>query len=203
MPNMEHHDYPDFNAPDRQWSVIGSRRGIMTNEYFRPDEVPADERGPRARSWVWVDELLLPAEGAAAAEILADAHGPHEYSGYDLHVRKQPVLTAFSRHDHLIIPDLDLDTAGEQTGSVILGTHFMWTRRNQHIAGFDKFFESVELRDNGPRHDMAVYAFVGILRVLLESLDHKLVCREQQPYSLEDRFLRLRPSAAGELEPLG
>lgn len=202
MPNMEHHDYPDFNAPGRRWSVIGSRRGILTNDYFRPDEVPVGETGPRARSWVWVDELLLTAAGVTPPEILTDAHGPHEYSGYELHVRKQPVLTAFSRHDHLIIPDLDLDADGEQTVSIVIGTHFIWTRRNQHIAGFDKFFESAELKENGPRHDTAVYAFVGILRVLLESLDHKLVRREQQTYSLEDRFLRRQPNAAGEWSEL-
>lgn len=199
MPYMEHHDYPDFDAPDRRWSVIGSRRGILTNEYFRPDEIPRDEVGPRTRSWVWVDELLLTADGGSSPEILVDAHGPHEYSGYDLHVRKQPVLTAFSQHDHLIIPDLDLDTAGDQTVSIVIGTHFIWTRRNQHIAGFERFFESDELKDNGPRHDTAVYAFVGILRVLLESLDHKLVRREQQTYSLEDRFLRRQPNAGDEL----
>lgn len=186
MGGPRHHDFPTLEPNGRKWSIVGSRLGVLTNEYFRPDDVPKEERGPRARSWVWIDEMLL---GDGQAEVLTDAHSPHQYSGYELHVRKQPVLTAFSRHDHLIIPDLDLDTDGDQTVSIILGTHFIWTRRNQPIAAFDAFLESAELRDNAPNHDTAAYAFVGILRVLLDSLDRNLNRREQQTYSLEGRFL--------------
>lgn|GEM_PF-2225393 len=183
---MQHHDYPDITKTGRQWSVMGSRAGTLTTEYFHPDK----SDGIRSRSWLWVDELLLTPDGGEPPPILTDAHGPHEYSGYELHVRKQPVLTAFSHHDHLIIPDLDLDQEGDQTVSIVIRTHFIWTRRNQRIAGFDRFLASHELKENAPTHETAVYAFVGILRVLLESLDHNLIRREQQTYSLEDRFLR-------------
>src|SRR5436305_10679028 len=102
MPSVQHHDYPDFTAPGRRWKVIGSRRGKLTNEYFLPEEEDNLNAGPPKSSWVWVDELLLTLEGGEPPEILIDAHGRHEYSGYDLHVRKQPVVTAFSRHDHII-----------------------------------------------------------------------------------------------------
>lgn len=186
---MHHRDYPDLTIKGRTWNVFGSRHGEATVEFFRPDETHARGNGPRRRSWVWVDELLDPLPGGEAPDILTDAHSPHEYSGYELHVRKQPVITTFATHDHLIIPDLDVDMEGDQTVSIILHTDFIWTRRSQAIPGLDRFLSHEELRDRGPEHETAVYAFIGILRVLLESLDRTLMLRERQTYDLEDYFL--------------
>ena len=102
-----HHErhYPDVSLAGRRWSIIGSRFGELTREFFKPDGAAPSESSKRPRSWIWIDELLDDPD----ANILTDAHSPHEYSGYDLHVRKQPVITTFDTHDHLIIPDLDVE----------------------------------------------------------------------------------------------
>ena len=63
--------------------------GKPVREFFRPDEYTLDGEGNR--SWLWVDETI-----PDSSTILKDAHSPHEYSGYDLHVRKQPVITKFT-----------------------------------------------------------------------------------------------------------
>ncbi len=178
-------DYPDTSLPGRIWNIVGSRFGEPTREFFNPDDLHRPDGSKRERSWLWVDEQI----DDSSANILTDAHSPHEYSGYELHVRKQPVITTFETHDHLIIPDLDVETEGDQTVSIIVHTDFIWTRRSQQIDGFDRLLQSAELWKRGPVHDTAVYAFVGILRVLLEGLDHQLMFRERQTYAIEELFL--------------
>lgn len=188
---MHHRDYPDMSGTDRTWTVFGSRAGEVTTEFFRPDEVASHDGEPRRRPWVWVDEYVPVREGDDVPKtILVDAHCPHEYSGYDLHVRKQPVITTFATHDHLIIPDLDIETPGNQTVSMILHTDFIWTRRAEEIVRLTELMQSSDLHDRAAQHETAVYAFVGILRVMLGSLEQQLVRRERQTYALEDRYLQ-------------
>jgi Mg2+ and Co2+ transporter CorA len=134
--------------------------------------------------WLWIDEVV------PHAELLAGVHSPHEYSGYDLHVRKQPVMAQFVHHDHLIIPDLDCETEGEQTISLIVYPDFIWTRRSQAIKGFDGLLDSTDFKTHAIQHKTTAYVFVGILRVMLNSLNQQLLRNERQTYALEDTFLQ-------------
>lgn len=181
---MPHH-YPDLSAA-HTWHFLGCRGGQLTREFFRPDE--DNQAHPERTSWLWVDELI-PAGDSVQAAILEGSHSPHEYSGYDLHVRKQPVITKFTDHDHLIIPDLDTETPGDQTLSIIFYTDFIWTRRSERIKDLDTLLNSAEFVDRTMQHHTAVYAFTGILRVMLDSLNRQLLRNERQTYALEDLFL--------------
>jgi hypothetical protein len=123
---MEQHthdrDFPNVSGAGRTWKVVGSRFGEMTREFLCRIARSCQRMRNVGRSWIWVDELVH-----GDSDILTDAHSPHEYSGYDLHVRKQPVLTTFATHDHLIIPDLDVEADGDQTVSIIVHTDMIWT----------------------------------------------------------------------------
>jgi Mg2+ and Co2+ transporter CorA len=122
--------------------------------------------------------------------LLEGIHSPHEYSGYDLHVRKQPVITQFIHHDHLIIPDLDCETEGEQSISIVIYPDFIWTRRSQPIKGLDALLQSADFKSHAMQHKTTAYVFVGILRVMLNSLNQQLLRNERQTYALEDMFLQ-------------
>jgi len=179
---MLQHHYPDLTAT-HTWRFLGSKVGQLSEEFFQPDVLNANHAGKK--SWLWIDELVPSAEA-----ILEGVHSPHEYSGYDLHVRKQPVITKFTNHDHLIIPDLDAEVAGDQTVSIIVYTDFIWTRRSDKIAGLDDLLDSVEFKERILTHETAAYAFTGILRVMLDSLNQQLLLNERQTYAIEDLFLQ-------------
>ncbi len=179
---MLKHHYPDVHAA-HIWRFLGAKAGQLTDEFFQPHLINAVATGKK--SWLWVDELIPQAEN-----ILQGVHSPHEYSGYDLHVRKQPVITKFLDHDHLIIPDLDTEMAGDQTVSIILYTDFIWTRRSDKITGLDELLDSEEFKERATSHETAVYAFTGILRVMLDSLNQQLLRNERQTYAMEDVFLQ-------------
>jgi hypothetical protein len=100
--------YPNFTqAYTRHY--IGCQSGNWWKQFF---ELPLEQFAQD--DWLWIDEVV------PHAELLAGVHSPHEYSGYDLHVRKQPVMAQFVHHDHLIIPDLDCETEGEQSISIVI-----------------------------------------------------------------------------------
>lgn len=179
---MSQHHYPDLTAP-HIWRFLGSKAGHLSDDFFQPDVLNANHAGKK--SWLWIDELIPSNEA-----ILQGIHSPHEYSGYDLHVRKQPVITKFTDHDHLIIPDLDTEMSGDQTVSIILYTDLIWTRRSEKIAGLDGLLNSAEFQERALSHTTAVYAFTGILRVMLESLNQQLLRNERQTYAIEDLFLQ-------------
>ncbi len=179
---MLQHHYPDLIAT-HTWRFLGSKAGQLSEEFFQPDVLNTQNTG--RKSWLWIDELVPSNEA-----ILQGVHSPHEYSGYDLHVRKQPVITKFTNHDHLIIPDLDAEVAGDQTVSIIVYTDFIWTRRSDKIKGLDDLLDSVEFKERVLTHETAAYAFTGILRVMLDSLNQQLLLNERQTYAMEDLFLQ-------------
>lgn len=179
---MLQHHYPDVSVPHR-WRFLGSKAGQLTEEFFQPETL--NIANAAKKSWLWIDELV-PSSDA----ILQGAHSPHEYSGYDLNVRKQPVITKFTNHDHLIIPDLDAEVAGDQTISIIVYTDFIWTRRCDKITGLDHLLDSIEFKERIVTHETAAYAFTGILRVMLDSLNQQLMLNERQTYAMEDLFLQ-------------
>ena len=88
---MLKHHYPDLTVA-HTWRFLGSKAGQLSEEFFQPDVLNANHA--EKKSWLWIDELVPSAEA-----ILQGVHSPHEYSGYDLHVRKQPVITKFTNHD--------------------------------------------------------------------------------------------------------
>ncbi len=187
--------FPDVSLP-HVWRCLGMKDGKPVREFFRPDEYTLDGEGNR--SWLWVDETI-----PDSSTILKDAHSPHEYSGYDLHVRKQPVITKFTNHDHLIIPDLDAETPGDQAVSIIVYTDFIWTRHSGNISGLDALFQSDEFLDRASQHGTAVYAFIGILRVMLDSLNRELLRNERQTYAMEDLFLQRERGSRPDFEREG
>ena len=117
---MTHH-YPDLSLPYER-HYLGQYQG-QTKIVF---ELPSSNQ--QGKTWLWIDEVVNNND-----ELLQGIHSPHEYSGYDLHVRKQPVITKFTHHDHIIIPDLDCEMDGEQTLSMIVYPDFIWTRRSQRL----------------------------------------------------------------------
>lgn len=195
--------YPDLSLPNIR-RCIGLRDGQLVREAFHPEEINRNGSGKRA--WLWIDEKI-PDAGPDQSLLLEGAHSPHEYSGYDLHVRKQPVITKFADHDHLIIPDLDAVTPGDQSVSMIVYTDFIWTRHSEPIAGLDALFSSEEFAERAVQHDTSVYAFIGILRVMLDTLNQQLLRNERQTYAMEDLFLQRergsRPDFEREPRPTG
>lgn len=173
------HRYPDLTLPyERRY--LGLYQGQAKDCFF---ELPTPN--DTAKTWLWIDEKVNNNN-----ELLEDFHSPHEYSGYDLHVRKQPVITKFTHHDHIIIPDLDCETEGEQTLSIIVYPDLIWTRRSQHIKGIDELFASTDFKARAHQHQTTAYIFVGILRVMLEGLNTQLLRNEHRTYALEDLFLQ-------------
>ncbi len=191
MTNNYH--YPELNST-HTFSCFGVKEGQLTREFFKPDQLKSSSA---KHNWLWVDELL-PTESAAA--ILDGVHSPHEYSGYDLHVRKQPIISKFADHDHVIIPDLDPERPGDQTLSMIVYTDFIWTRRSERIADLDNLFSSTDFAQRALQHDSSVYAFVGILRVMLDSLNKQLLKNERRTYAMEDLFLQRERGERPEFE---
>lgn len=183
--------YPDTN-PLFTKHYYGYRLGEFTDQFFElPSNYFANDE------WLWIDEIVNHDE-----ELLQGIHSPHEYSGYDLHVRKQPVITQFTHHDHLIIPDLDCETEGEQTLSIIIYPDYIWTRRSQPIKGLDHLLQSAEFKTHAMQHQTTAYVFVGILRVMLNSLNQQLLRNEHQTYALEDLFLQRKQGVRPKFEPI-
>lgn len=175
---MTHH-YPDLTLPYER-HYLGLYQGQVKDSFF---ELP--QANEAAKTWLWIDEIVNNND-----ELLQGIHSPHEYSGYDLHVRKQPVITKFTHHDHIIIPDLDCEMDGEQTLSMIIYPDFIWTRRSQHIKGIDELLNTDAFKERARQHQTTAYVFVGILRVMLEGLNAQLLRNEHQTYALEDLFLQ-------------
>lgn len=170
--------YPDFQQPYPR-HYMGCQDGQLVEDFF---SLP--EQDYALDAWLWVDEVVPP------ELLLEGVHSPHDYSGYDLHVRKQPVITQFIHHDHLIIPDLDCETEGEQSISIVIYPDFIWTRRSQSIKGLDALLQSADFKSHAMHHKTTAYVFVGILRVMLNSLNQQLLRNERQTYALEDIFLQ-------------
>ena len=170
--------YPNFNQPYTR-HYMGCQSGKLVEQF---SELPLEQFAKD--DWLWIDEIV------PQTELLSGVHSPHEYSGYDLHVRKQPVMAQFVHHDHLIIPDLDCEAEGEQTISLIVYPDFIWTRRSQAIKGFDGLLDSTDFKTHAIQHKTTAYVFVGILRVMLNSLNQQLLRNERQTYALEDTFLQ-------------
>ncbi|MBK7300142.1 MAG: hypothetical protein IPI79_07010 [Moraxellaceae bacterium] len=170
--------YPNFNQPYTR-HYMGCQSGKLVEQFF---ELPLEQFAKD--DWLWIDEIV------PQTELLSGVHSPHEYSGYDLHVRKQPVMAQFVHHDHLIIPDLDCEAEGEQTISLIVYPDFIWPRRSQAIKGFDGLLDSTDFKTHAIQHKTTAYVFVGILRVMLNSLNQQLLRNERQTYALEDTFLQ-------------
>ncbi|HNC03584.1 MAG TPA: hypothetical protein PLY05_09565, partial [Agitococcus sp.] len=76
---MTHH-YPDLTLPYER-HYLGLYQGQVKDSFF---ELP--QANEAAKTWLWIDEIVNNND-----ELLQGIHSPHEYSGYDLHVRKQPV----------------------------------------------------------------------------------------------------------------
>jgi magnesium transporter len=155
-------------------------------------EVLYREFEPKAgESWLWIDEEVVLPEGASIADkkaaVLEGEHEPEIYAGYDVKVGEQPIIMTTPQYDHLILPNIDVDTEGDELVSLIVRTDRIETRHIGPLPLLAKLRTDATFVAHSVFERTSAFLFVSIMQQPLDQLDANLFGIVDDVRALEDR----------------
>jgi magnesium transporter len=156
-------------------------------------EVLYREFEPKAgESWLWIDEEVVLPEGTSIADrkasILEGEHEPEIYAGYDVKVGEQPIIMTTPQYDHLILPNIDVDTEGDELVSIIVSTHRIETRHAGPLPLLAKLRTDARFVSHSIYERTSAFLFVSIVQLPLDQLDAHLFSLVDDVGALEDHI---------------
>jgi Mg2+ and Co2+ transporter CorA len=141
---------------------------VIVTESFEPKP---------GESWLWIAEqieLVGASEAQKRAAVLIDHHRPENYAGHPIPIGEQPVIMTAPDHDHLVLPDLDIDAAGNQLVSIIVQTHKIETRHAGAVALLGELRHDEVFKARAVIEKTSAFLFVSIMQLTLDQIDRKL-----------------------------
>jgi Mg2+ and Co2+ transporter CorA len=156
-------------------------------------EVLYREFEPKAgESWLWIDEEIVLPEGASVADrkaaVLEGEHEPEIYAGYDVKVGEQPIIMTTPQYDHLILPNIDVDTEGDELVSLIVRTHCIETRHAGPLPLLAKLRTDATFVAHSIYERTSAFLFVSIMQLPLDQLDARLFNLVDDVSALEENI---------------
>jgi magnesium transporter len=156
-------------------------------------EVLYREFEPKAgESWLWIDEEIILPEGVSVgdrkAAVLEGEHEPEIYAGYDVKVGEQPIIMTTPQYDHLILPNIDVDTEGDELVSLIVRTHYIETRHVGSLPLLAKLRADATFVAHSIYERTSAFLFVSIMQLPLDQLDARLFSLVDDVRALEDQM---------------
>lgn len=149
-------------------SYFGVRDGGIVMEPFDPKP---------GESWIWIADQIdisSASEAQRRAAVLTGHHRPENYAGHPIPVGEQPVIMTAPDHDHLVLPDLDIDAAGNQLVSIIVRTHQIETRHAGEVPLLGELRHDEVFKARATIEKTSAFLFVSMMQLTLDQIDGKL-----------------------------